>query len=321
MPVAAGRPVSDLFARTHDPEGAAWAAAAGHDWRAAWHACPRATWLMHMASLLGADLEAYTTAGLRCVALALREVDDAPAELHAAHATLVAWLEGQADDLAARRALGLASACARRLAGLQGDPPSPARDRRRAHASLARGLVRAVDDLRAQPQRGAAQGMIWPPAAGLARAAVADVRGDLARFDREASAAVRDAFTGHEPAAYQPAPPVSPPPPPLFVEVRITAGWDGLRRVWNEAAAHKTAGRLRPEARHWAALAPPGAELRLRDVLARLVHGDYALRPAVRVDDERGRLPFDPGGFPYGGTAAMRDLADLFGCPVTRDER
>jgi hypothetical protein len=321
MTTSTGRPVADLFApHHHDPEGVAWAAACGDDWRAAWLGCPRPGWCMRVVSLLGGDLEAYTRAGLRCAGIALRTIVDVPDELIGAHATLTSWLEGQVEDHAARVALGRASACSRQLAGLQGDPPSPARDRRRALASVANSLVRAVADLRSQPIRGHSCGMIWPSAADLARAAVRYAGADLVGFDREASAAVRDALAGWQPAATRPRPPVREPAPPCFVEVGTAdpAAWSALRRVWNDAAWRKAAGRLRPGAPRWVPLAPPGADEHLRDILTSLGNGDYRMLRAIAVDGERGRLRFAPGGFPYGGTAPIHRLAALYACPVLR---
>ena len=42
-------------------------------------------------------------------------------------------------------------------------------------------------------------------------------------------------------------------------------------------------------------------------------NGDYALLGCRRTTDARGRIEFDPYGWPYGGTECMRVLAESFG--------
>jgi hypothetical protein len=41
--------------------------------------------------------------------------------------------------------------------------------------------------------------------------------------------------------------------------------------------------------------------------------GDYAILGCRRTSDDRGRMEFDPYGWPYGGTECMRILAESFG--------
>ena len=48
-----------------------------------------------------------------------------------------------------------------------------------------------------------------------------------------------------------------------------------------------------------------------------ILEGDYDIIGVRRADSEQARFEFDPHGYPYGGTEALRALIRAFGHKIT----
>lgn len=304
--------VHELFAAYGDePEEEAsqrWARPFGADLRAAWAECPRGGWLLRLASRARVDEKLYARAGLMVASAALDLAPEALAVVSSDLETLLAWTEGRAGDDEARRAASHANREASRIAGLQGDPPTPWRDERRRRSQAMRSLARSAEG-----------GNVWPSAADLARGvakATAGVR--LDDFDRECVARIRRVISSEALPRNLARPPTPPPPEPCYVEVRFAAPgqWEALKRAWDLAASMKGNETLDADAGVWAEHAQGERLDTIRQAICSLTSGEYEMMPAVLIDPATGRLPFDPWAFPYGGVACMCWLAEAFGCEV-----
>ena len=107
-------------------------------------------------------------------------------------------------------------------------------------------------------------------------------------------------------------------------EWRELFGADALARFWwpseAEAEAHM--------ARWWATPVPQRFEdpgLRppswiFGSLLEAFQNLDAVLLGGRRVEADRGRLEFEPNGWPFGGTGCLRMLAEAFGCRVVGED-
>jgi hypothetical protein len=291
-----------------DGEAAGWAEQFGDDVRAAWAACPRGGWLLRLASAAGVDARSFARAGLSAAEAALDLAPDARALVALELQTLLAWTEGRASDDQAEQAVARANLLANTMAGMQGDPPSPAQDERLRRSLAVRSLARSAEG------RG-----VWPTAADLARSvAQLTAEANLNDFERECATRIRRVISPDELAERIARPPRQPPPEPCYVEVRFAAPeqWQRLRQVWDLAAAMKRAGDLDSDAGIWTVHAQGEQLDAMRDAIDHLASGEYEMLPAALLDPSTGRLPFDPWAFPYGGVDCMRWLAGAFGCEV-----
>lgn len=113
-----------------------WAAPFGDDHQASLRGCPRGDWLLGIAARANVPRRPLVAAARDCVSLALDQVPDDAADVHAALATLDRWLAGE-DDAARRQAdRDACEAAADRAA----DPAS------QAAALAVRAALGAVDD-------------------------------------------------------------------------------------------------------------------------------------------------------------------------------
>ncbi|MFK7989935.1 MAG: hypothetical protein AB8I08_28200 [Sandaracinaceae bacterium] len=74
-----------------------WATPFGDDHEALYKTCPRGDWLLGIAARAGIPARQRVAAARDCVALALDQVPDDAADVHAALATLDRWLAGEDD--------------------------------------------------------------------------------------------------------------------------------------------------------------------------------------------------------------------------------
>jgi hypothetical protein len=247
-------------------------------------------------------------AGLLAASAALDLAPEALVVVSSDLKILLAWTDGIASEGEARAAASHANVEASRIAGLQGDPPSPKRDERRRRSLAMRSLARSAEGLN-----------VWPTAADLARSVAKDTPGvSLDDFDRECATRIRSVIAADCLPQNLERPPTPLPPKPCYVEVRFAAleQWDALRQVWDLAGSMKTSEELDSDAAVWAKYAQ-GQRLDLvRDAINSLSNGEYQMIPAVLLDQSTGRLLFDPWAFPYGGVACMCWLAEAFDCEV-----
>jgi hypothetical protein len=222
--------------------------------------------------------------------------------------TLLAWTEGRASDAEARKAASHAHLEASRIAGRQGDPPSPERDERRRRSLAMRSLARSAEGLN-----------VWPTAADLARGvATGTPTVRLEDFDRECAARIRSVISAECLPQNLARPPTPPPPEPCYVEVRFATPkqWEVLKQIWDLAGSTKSSETLDADAEVWAKHAHGKQLETVRDAIYSLSNGEYDMKPAALLDPSTGRLLFEPWAFPYGGVACMCWLAESFGCEV-----